>query len=63
MNPVLKQFFEQKNIKVDEEQYALSELIQWMFRSAIRDGNAINLYIPSSRMRRLLTSWLNSENF
>lgn len=62
MNPVLKQFFEQRNIKVDEEQYALSELIQWMFRSAIRDGNAINLYIPSSRMRRLLTSWLNSEN-
>lgn len=62
MNPVLKQFFEQKNIKVNEELYALSELIQWMFRSAIRDGESINIYIPSNRMRRLLIDWLNNEN-
>jgi hypothetical protein len=59
MNPVLKHFFIQKNIIVNDEEYALSELVQWVWRSAIRDGKEINLYIPSSRMRRLLTDWLN----
>lgn len=59
MNPILKQFFLQKNIKVNEEKYALSELIQWVWRSAIRDDKEINIYIPSSRMRNLFTNWLN----
>lgn len=58
INPILKQFFMQKNIEVDEDNYALSELIQWIWRSAIRDGNKINIYIPSSRMRGLLIDWL-----
>ncbi len=58
MNPILKQFFNQKNIKVNEDKYALSELIQWIWRSAIRNGNPINIYIPSSRMRNLLIDWL-----
>jgi len=40
----------------------LSELIQWVWRSAIRDGNSINIYIPSSRMRNLFIEWLNNEN-
>jgi len=59
MNPVLKQFFQQKNIEVDEDKYALSEMIQWIWRSAIRDNKPINIYIPSSRMRNLLIDWLN----
>ncbi len=60
MNPVLKHFFSQKKIDVDEDKYALSELIQWIWRSAIRDNKPINIYIPSRRMRTLLTNWLNS---
>jgi len=60
MNPVLKQFFAQKNIVVNEDKYALSEMIQWIWRSAIRDNGEINVYIPSSRMRNLLIDWLNS---
>lgn len=60
MNPVLKQFFIQKDIEVNEETYALSELVQWIWRSAIRDNKAINIYIPSSRMRGLLVNWLES---
>lgn len=62
MNPVLKQFFNQKDIKVNEELYSLSELIQWIWRSAIREDKPINIYIPSSRMRNLLIDWLNNEN-
>ena len=62
MNPVLKQFFQQKNIEVDEDKYALSEMIQWIWRSAIRDNKPINIYIPSSRMRNLLINWLDEIN-
>jgi len=58
LNPIIKQFFQTKDIKIYEEMYALSELVQWVWRSAIRDGKEINIYIPSSRMRNLLIEWL-----
>lgn len=57
-NPILKQFFEQKNVHMYENEYALSEMIQWIWRSAIREGNDIWVYIPSKRMRLLLKQWL-----
>ena len=40
--------------------YALTELIQWVWRSRIRNELPITLYIPSSRMKRLLLDWLKS---
>ena len=58
VNPVVKQFFEKNGINVDEDAYALSEMLQWIWRSAIRDGKPINIYIPSKRMRTLLMNWL-----
>lgn len=57
-NPMLLKFFKNKNVNIDEDDYALSCLIQWLFRSAIREEKEINLYIPSSRMRNLLIDWL-----
>lgn len=61
MNPVEKKFFEFHNIKVDQDFWALSELIQWLFRSRVRRGEKIELYIPSSRMRGLLEKYLKGE--
>ena len=61
MNPITKQFFKSHDIQVDEDLWALSELIQWLFRSAIRKGEPVNLYIPSLRMRRLLEKYLSGE--
>lgn len=58
-NPFLKQYFSTRGIDVKEDEYALSELIQWIWRSAIRNGEEIWIYIPSKRMRDLLTNWLN----
>lgn len=58
-NPFLKRYFEEHGCTVNEDRYAISEMIQWIWRSAIRDGKEINIYIPSSRMRTLLTNWLN----
>ena len=57
-NPFLKKYFQEHGCEVDEDRYALSEMIQWIWRSAIRDGEPISVYIPSKRMRKLLEDWL-----
>lgn len=62
MKPTLKHFFEIEGIKVDEDTYALSELIQFIYRSAIRDGKPITVYIPSKRMRELFKDWINKKD-
>lgn len=62
MKPTLKHFFEVEGIKVDEDTYALSELIQFIYRSAIRDGKPITVYIPSKRMRDLFKEWINKKD-
>lgn len=54
----LFKLLQKKDVNIDEETWALSELIQWLFRSTIREENEINLYIPSKRMRSLLQEWL-----
>lgn len=59
MMPLEKGYFEDKGIKVNQDAWTLSELIQWIWRSAIRNGKPINLYIPSKRMRDILEDWLN----
>ena len=40
------------------DQYALTELIQWVWRSRIRKGEPITLYLPCPRMRKLFEEWL-----
>jgi hypothetical protein len=61
MNPVTKQFFQSKGVTVNENLFALSELLQWVFRSRIRKGQEINIYIPSKRMRNLLEDYLENH--
>jgi hypothetical protein len=65
-NPFIKRYFSNKNmvdktnIVVDDDSFALSTLLQWIWRSRIRNGRPITIYIPSKRMRELLQNWLNS---
>jgi hypothetical protein len=61
LNPIEKNFFSQHGVKIDEDSLALSDLLQWLFRSAIREGKTIDLYIPSKRMRNLLIDWLEMK--
>ena len=58
-NPYFKQYFFDHGCTVDEDKYALSEMIQWIWRSAIRDGKEITVYVPSKRMRELLVKWID----
>tara|TARA_R110002051_G_scaffold325768_2_gene431008 strand:- start:6483 stop:7772 length:1290 start_codon:yes stop_codon:yes gene_type:complete len=54
-------FFRERGIDLNEDLWALSELVQWIWRGCIREGKEMNLYIPSYRMRSLLYRWLNGE--
>lgn len=61
VNPFVKGFLNHEGTAIDEELFALSEMIQWIWRSQIRDGKPINVFVPSGRMRGLLEAWLNGE--
>jgi hypothetical protein len=50
------------SIEADETLFALSEMIQFVWRSRIREGHPICLYIPSERMRHLFTEWLHADS-
>lgn len=58
MNVNEKLFYQMHGIEVNEDMFALSIMIQWIWRSAIRDGEEVYLYIPSKRMKNLLTQWI-----
>lgn len=58
-DPNIIKFFATRGIRIDNDAFALSEMIQFIWRSAIRDNKPINLYIPSKRMRTLLVNWLD----
>lgn len=60
-NPMVVKASAMKGFPVKEDIFALSEMVQWIWRSTIREGNPINIYVPSSRMRTLLQRWLNDE--
>ena len=68
-NRYSERFFSNKNetdglnIHIDEDAFSLSCLLQWIWRSQIRDGKPIMIYIPSTRMRNLLVQWLNNADF
>lgn len=63
MHVMEERFFQLHGVEVDKDTWAVSELIQWIWRSCIRDGKPINLYIPSKRMRDLLYKYLESDEF
>lgn len=59
-NPMILAWFYDHGQKPDSDLFALSAMIQWIWRSAIRNGQAIKLYLPSLRMRKILCTWLKS---
>lgn len=64
LNPSLINFFNAYGIHINEDAYATANLLQWIWRSRIPNGQPINIFIPSVRMRDLLSKWIffNTEN-
>lgn len=70
-HPMIRNFYLSNNnnrvaegcspIELSEDLYSLSTLIQWVFRSRIRKGESIVIYIPSRRMRELFIAWMDDE--
>ena len=62
VDPNIGKFFATHGVQVDMDEFALGEMLQWIWRSAVRDGRPIDLYIPSKRMRDLLMQWIETMN-
>ena len=44
-----------------EKDWAVSELIQWLYRTGLRDGKKVELHLASSHMKCLLEDWLHEQ--
>lgn len=60
-NPIIQQVCSNRDVDTSNEHHAISTLIQFVFRSAVRKGEPIKLYLPSLRMRELLERWKQGE--
>lgn len=60
MNVDEKKLYNRLGVDLNEDMYSLSVLVQWIWRSAIRNGEHIHIYLPSRRMRCLLYDWIES---
>ena len=59
-NVGIKMFYQKHGYDLDDNRYALSTMVQFLWRSAIRDGKEIWVYLPSKRMRTLLLDWMEN---
>lgn len=58
-NPTEIGYIENKGSVLDENKYALSEMLQFIFRGCIRNHEDMYVLVCSSRMRKLLEEWLS----
>jgi hypothetical protein len=58
VNPVVAGWLEDSTGDFNDA-YALTEFIQWVWRSRVRRGENITLYLPSPRMWELFEEWLD----
>ena len=58
-NTSIQAYLQDYGYGVNNDVFATSELVQWVWRSAIRKGEPITLCIVSTRMRKLFDKWLN----
>ena len=61
VNPFMNNLLLKRDVRIDQDMYALAEMLQWIFRSRLRNDEPIDIFIPSERMRNLLIKWLEGE--
>ena len=59
INPAIGRFLNLPSSFKDD--YAITELIQWVYRTRIRKGEPITLFIGDPRMMKLLNNWMGTE--
>lgn len=60
-NLSVETYLKEYGCPIDKNVFALSEMLQWIWRSRIRKGESIVLAIASQRMHNLFVDWLNQE--
>lgn len=60
-SPLLVKAAYGKETEFDDDVHALGELLQFLYRGCLRESLPMNIYLPSSRMRKLLFKWLEGE--
>lgn len=60
-NPMEVNYLKDNGITVEEDVFALSEMIQFIWRGCIRKGEPMKVLILSDRMRKLLETWLEEK--
>lgn len=55
----VKRYLQDYDVDIDDNVFAISEMLQWIWRSCIRDKKEIVLAIGSKRMRLLFLNWLH----
>ena len=60
VNPILLRWLNADNAEF-RAAYALTEMVQWLWRSQLRRGKAVDVYMPSRRMREIIQRWLLDE--
>ena len=58
-NIPVKSYLQDYGSPVDDDSIALSEMVQWIWRSAIREDKPIKIYYLNSRMENLINNWLD----
>lgn len=58
-NQAVKCYLESVGAPMDQDRFALSEMVQWIWRSCIRNGEPVTVIVLSKRMNRLLKEWLS----
>ena len=58
----VKNYLSASGVPLDDEHFALSECVQWLFRSCLRNGEKVKVCIGSKRMEDLLKDWLKTED-
>lgn len=59
----LENNFTNQTTTLTQDQYALAYFLRFLFKSGIREGKRITVYIPSRRMRELLEKWIEEQNY
>lgn len=61
VNTAIKAYLQDYGTPPDDDRFALSEMVQWVYRTQIRDDKPIQLCVMSQRMKGLLTNWLDGK--
>lgn len=61
VNTAIKAYLQDYGNPPNDDKFALSEMVQWIWRTCIRDDQPLKLCIMSARMKKLFVEWLEGK--